>query len=563
MDQINEKKNSFMTNVGIIFISQILVKLLGMIYRMVITNIQGFGDAGNGFYSAGFQVYTLLLAISSVGIPNAISKLISERAALGDYAGAHRLFKTALTLFAAIGLFFSIALYAFSGYISHHILHMDGAVYTMRALSPSIFFVCTSSVIRGYFAGLNNMKATGNSQVLEQLFKSTLTVIFVVLAIGQSPEIMAAWANFATSVACILSFGYLIAFYYRRKGGIFEAIRAAGKPHKTETAGAIIKAVLMLAVPISICSVITSVNRIIDTATITRGIEIAFANYIPSYAPSVKAIVNPTAEQLNKEAVRLAGLLSKSDTLINLPLAMNIAFATVLVPAISHKTAIGDREGVSREISYSMLISILIILPCAAGYIALAQPIYDLIYPNARLGAGLLQLSSIALIFSAVTQTITGALQGFGRVYIPALGLLIGCICKIILNLVLISNPAINIYGATISSIVCQVISFAVCTFALSREITFKVSFSKYILKPVICCTVMGGAAYCTHRLVTIILGGGRLSNMLGTLGAIGIGAVVYFVCVLISGILTKDEYRQLPGGEKIVSALTRMKLIK
>ena len=118
MSEINtNKKNKFMHDVGIILIAQLAVKILGLVYRMVITNIQGFGDAGNGYYTTGFQIYTLLLAISSVGIPNAISKLISERVALKDYRGAHKIFKTAMVLFFGIGLFSSILLYAFSGVI--------------------------------------------------------------------------------------------------------------------------------------------------------------------------------------------------------------------------------------------------------------------------------------------------------------------------------------------------------------------------------------------------------------------------------------------------------------
>lgn len=97
------KPMSFVSNVMIILAAQIIVKILGMVYRMVITNIDGFGDAGNGYCSAGFQVYTLLLALSSVGIPNAISKLISERKATGDFVGAKRIFKTALIIFSLMG----------------------------------------------------------------------------------------------------------------------------------------------------------------------------------------------------------------------------------------------------------------------------------------------------------------------------------------------------------------------------------------------------------------------------------------------------------------------------
>ena len=241
-----------MGNVSIILFAQIIIKILGMVYRMVITNIDGFGDAGNGFYTAGFQVYTVLLAISSVGIPNAIAKLVSERAALEDYRGAHRIFKSAFAMFAVIGAVFSILLYAGSDFVANTIIGIDGVKYVMRALSPSIFFVCVSSVIRGYFQGLNDMRATSRSQIYEQLFKCSLTILLVILTVGTMPvamqwisrfallyngeititppEIMAAWANAASSIATALSFIYIVYFYFRQRSEFSDKIKKSTAP---------------------------------------------------------------------------------------------------------------------------------------------------------------------------------------------------------------------------------------------------------------------------------------------------------------------------------------------
>lgn len=134
------KSKSFVSNVMIILSAQIIVKLLGMIYRMVITNISGFGDTGNGYYSAGFQIYTLLLALSSVGIPNAISKLVSEKTALSDYKGADEIFKTSLCIFACIGIILSAGMFFLSAPIAKTVLHMEGAKYT---LAPSVLNFCS------------------------------------------------------------------------------------------------------------------------------------------------------------------------------------------------------------------------------------------------------------------------------------------------------------------------------------------------------------------------------------------------------------------------------------
>lgn len=584
MDKLNEQKtHSFMGNVAIILFAQVMVKVLGLIYRMVITNIDGFGDAGNGFYNAGFQVYTVLLAISSVGIPNAIAKMVAERAAVGDYKSAHRIFRSAFTLFAVIGVVCAAILYLGADFIAIHIVNMDGAQYVMRALAPSIFFVCVSSVIRGYFQGLNDMKATSLSQMLEQFFKCGLTIVLVILTVGTMPaimqffskiallyneasgssatppEIMAAWANAASSLATMISFIYLIIFYMRRKKGIDEKIRLSAVEDLKCSTGRLMKSILMLSIPISLASIITAINRVIDLATITRGIEIAFAQMIPARG-SAAAILLPTAEQLNDEAVALSGMLSKSDTLFNMPLALNIAFATVLVPSIAGALARGDKKEASSKTSYSFLISILLILPCAIGYIVMAQPIYNIIYPAAPDGADLLAIMAVALIFSALTQTLTGALQGIGKVYIPAIGILAGCVCKVVLNLTLIRIPSINIYGAAFSSIICQLVAFLVNFLVLIRFIPLKITLVKYIIKPLAAGIIMGGVAFGLYTLLHSLLGGtGYTANLIAALIAIAAAGIVYIALILLFRTMDKNDILLLPSGAKIYNALRRI----
>lgn len=557
-----ENSRSFMNNVAVILMSQIIVKIFGMIYRIVITNIEGFGDEGLGFYNVGFQIYTLLLAISSVGIPNAISKMVSERAALNDYKGAHKIFKTALILFSVIGIVTTCILFFGADIFAQYVIKIDGSQYVMRALAPSLFFVCVSSVIRGYFTGLKDMRATSNSQVLEQLFKCTLTIVFVYLSVGLAPEIMASWANFATSVATVLSLLYLVYFYYRRKSGLQEKIRNSTGETISVSGRRLMISILMISIPISLGSIITAINRVIDTATISRGIEVAFSALIPSHG-STAAIVNPTASQLNDEIARLSGLLSKSDILYNMPLAVNFAFATVLVPYVASAVKINDYKEAASKINYSLLVSILIILPCAIGLITLAEPIYKIIYFSAPEGFELLQLVSVSLIFAALSQTMTGSLQGIGKVYVPAISLVFGCIAKIILNVLLIRIPSVNIYGAAISSIACQVISCGICFAVLAKNCRLKISFVKYIGKPLIAGILMGVTAVLVYKGCTLIIGTGFIMNLISTLIAIFAAAVIYFILVFGLHILSEEEIKQLPAGEKIHRGLQKLHFYK
>lgn len=563
-----ENSRSFMNNVTVILISQIIVKLFGMVYRIVITNAPGFGDDGLGLYNVGFQVYTLLLAISSVGIPNAISKMTSERIAVNDYKGAHKIFKAAMVLFSAIGIVFTLILFFGADFFAH-LIHMERSNHVMRALSPSLFFVCVSSVIRGYFTGMKNMRATSNSQVLEQIFKCVLTIVLVYAAAylisDHNPNkvpYMAAYANLATSLATTISFLYLIYFYYKRKRGIQASIDASSGEELTESNRRLMISILMISVPISLGSIITAVNRVIDTATVSRGIEIAFQTVIPAHG-NVPAVPHPSLAQLGKEVERLTGLLAKSDILYNMPLAVNFAFATVLVPYVASAMKVKNYEEAAAKVNYSLLVSILIILPCAIGLITLAEPIYNIIYFRTPGGHDLLQLVSVSLIFAALAQTMTGSLQGIGKVYVPAISLLFGCIAKIILNIVLIRIPAVNIYGAAISSIACQFISCAICFVVLKKYCKLKIAPVKYIIKPLIAGVIMGAAAVGVYKLIMLVLHGGFVQNLISTVIAIGVAVVVYFVLVFALKIMNEDEVKQLPAGNKIYNLLLKTKLYK
>ena len=172
-------KESFMQGIIAIMFSQIMIKILGLLYKLYLTNKEGFGDEGNAIYSSGFQIYALLLTLSSTGVPNAISKLISEKVAIGDNKGAHRIFKISFVTFALIGLLGTIILFFGANYIANNMLQIPEAELTLVALSPSIFFVAVASVIRGYFNGREHMRASANSQTLEQVFKTLFTIIIV------------------------------------------------------------------------------------------------------------------------------------------------------------------------------------------------------------------------------------------------------------------------------------------------------------------------------------------------------------------------------------------------
>lgn len=407
------KKETFMQSVITLIFSQVLIKLLGLVYNLYLTNREGFGDKGNGIVSASYQIYALLLTISSIGVPNAIAKLVSERVALGDHKGAHRILKIAFATFAVIGLVGTLMLFFGAHIIAAEWLQIPEAEMTMVALSPAIFFVAISSVMRGYFNGRQQIKATARSQSIEQIFKTALTIILVeivAIASNVSTEWMAAGATLATTLATLAGFGYLYLYYKIRRREIASEIRTTVN-YKYQRRRNIIRKILLVSFPIALTAILSSVNKNIDSFTVVRSLK----EFLPA-----------------EEAVSKYGILGgKVDTLTSLPLSINVAFSTALVPAIAAAKAKRDMKTIKRKTSFSLLVSMLIGLPCTAGMCIFAGQILNLLYPNASSGTVILQVSSLTILFTILDQTINGALQGYGLLRVPTISLGLRSNCKI------------------------------------------------------------------------------------------------------------------------------------
>ena len=531
-------KQGFLQGVITLMFSQVLIKLLGMVYTLYLTNRQGFGDKGNGIVSSSYQIYAMLLTISSIGVPNAISKLVSEKVAIGDNRGAYRIFKVAFATFAVIGLVGSLMLFLGAHVIAYNWLQIPEAEMTLVALSPAIFFVAIASVMRGYFNGRQELKATARSQTLEQVFKTVLTIIIVeIVAILSkvSTEWMAAGATLATTLATFAGFGYLYMYYQTEKREIAKEIRKTTN-YKYERVKSIIKKVLLVSTPIALTAIMSSLNKNIDSFTVVR---------------SLKQFMS------EDEALAQYGILGgKVDMLTSLPLSINVAFSTALVPAISAAKARKDNKTITQKTSFSLLVSMLIGLPCTVGMFIFAQPILNLLFPNANDGALILQISSLTIIFTILDQTINGALQGYGKLMIPTISLAIGVFVKFILNLVLIPIPSIGVYGAAIGSVACHMVAFTIAINALRKNIKLDLTFSKFVIKPILATTIMGICSYFIYSTLS-----GIIVERLATIIAIVVAVIIYVLAVIILKIFTKEELKMMPVGDKITTFLEKLKI--
>jgi len=532
------KKEGFMQGVITLMFSQVLIKILGLVYTLYLTNRDGFGDKGNGICASGYQIYALLLTISSIGVPSAISKLVSERVAVGDNKGAHRIFKIAFATFAVIGLIGSLLLFFGANVIANQWLQIPDAEMTLVALSPAIFFVTVASVMRGYFNGRQKISVGAKSQTLEQVFKTLLTIIIVeVVAIlsNVSTEWMAAGANLATTLATFLGFSYLFLYYRSERKEVATEIKNTVN-YKYERVSTIIKRILLVSIPITLTAIMSSINKNVDSFTVVRNLR--------AFMPE-------------DQATALYGILGgKVDTLTSLPLAINVAFATALVPAISAAKAKGDNKTITEKTSFSLLVSMLIGLPCTVGMFIFAQPILNLLFPNANDGALILQISALTIIFTILDQTINGALQGFGKLMIPTISLATGVFVKFIFNITLIKIPSIGVYGAAWGSVACHLVAFTIAFTLLRKNIKLNLTFSKFVVKPIIATVIMGICSYFTYLVLK-----GIIIERLATIVAILVAVIIYVLSVVILKIFTKEELKMMPAGDKIVKILEKIKI--
>lgn len=534
------KKESFMSGVMTLMISQIIVKIFGLVYKIYLTNRPGFGDTGNAIYNSGYQIYALLLLLSSIGIPNAISKLVSEKTSLGDYKGAHKIFKISFMLLTVIGTIGSLILFFGADFIANTILQIPEAKLTLMCISPSIVLVAMSSVIRGYFNARSNMKATGDSQALEQILKTVFTVIAVEIVAhltSNNVTLMAAGANFATTISVIGSFIYIYRFYKVRKKEIHQEIQTAEKFEEEDTKG-IISSIFKISIPISLTSIVSSVNKNIDSITVVRGLK------------------KITTEAIAKEQYGI--LAGKVDTLVALPLSFTVAFATALVPGLSSAKAKNDNAAIEKRVKLSLLITILIGMPCAFGLCVFAKQILQLVFPNAAEGANILQYISFLVVFATLAQTVNGALQGLGDFKTPVIALVIGVIVKTILNVLIIPIPGIGIIGATLSSQICQFIAFFIGFIKLKKMTKIKFDFNKFAIKPVLASVIMSVISYGIYYLLDFVIPH-KIAIMIGLV----IAVIAYVVAVIALKVFSEEEIKDLPKGDKIHKLLTKLRVYK
>ncbi|MCC8097731.1 MAG: polysaccharide biosynthesis protein [Eubacterium sp.] len=527
---------SFVKQAAILAAASMLVRLLGFVYRVPLTNM--IGDEGNGIYAAGYYIYTFFLILSSSGLPAAISKMISEKVALGEYKNANKIFRVSLFTAGTLGLIGTAVMFFGAEWLAD-VIGSPRSVYTLISLAPTVFICAIMSVYRGWFQGLNTTVPTAVSQVVEQIFNAFFSVYLAWLLIGYGIEMGAAGGTMGTGIGALAGLIAIVIFSIVTKKHYKDMFSADKGGYAVEEGRKIAVRLFKTAVPIITGTAIFSMTNLIDMKMVMT--RLAAGGF--------------TSQQAD---ILYGQLTGKYVTLTTLPVSISTALATAVLPNIAASVVMKDKAAVKAKVNTSLRLTMIISIPAAIGMGALADQILHLLFPSYPEGGELLAIGAISIIFLALYQIETGILQGMGKVYIPAVNALIGAIIKIPLNYVLIVIPSINVKGAVISTIGCYIVAAFLNMYALKKAADIKYDFVSILLKPFIASLIMGAGCLGVYKLLYMVLPYNSICTIVAILAAI----VIFVIALALMKGFKREDLVLLPMGRKMIGMLEKFKLI-
>ena len=512
------KKQSLVKGSLILGIAGILTRFLGLFFRWPL--IMLIGDEGVGYYQMSYPLYMFFVAMAS-GIPVAMSKLISERNAMGDIDGSFVVVKESSILMLIIGTGTSLILFFFAKPIISLLQWDYRAYYSLIGISFAPFIISIMTIFRGFFQGLQNMTPSATSQILEQVGRVVVGVGLAILFFPKGIEYSAGGAAFGAAAGGIIAGLYLFNKYCKIKKE-FGVKRVRKDPE-------ILNKIIKMAIPISLGATVGTIMSLIDSILVPQKLL--------------------TAGYANKEATILyAQLTGKASVIVNIPLTLSMALCTSLIPIIAENYILKKKRDVDNKISLALKLSAVIGIPCVFGLFFMAEPVMRFIFPGRSEGVEILKYLSLSIPFIIVTQTTTSVLQGIGAYVIPVINLFIGCIVKVILTSILVPIPSINIYGAVIASIGAYLVATILNIITVKIKLGTKLNIYENFIKPAIASAfMMIGVLFIYNNLYRT-----TGSNGISCLISIFVGVIIYAVGIIVLRVFKIDELRNRMRRNKI-----------
>lgn len=531
------KKQSYLTGAAILAGTVALTKVVGMIYKIPLFNL--LGDEGTGHFNVIYNIYTLVLTLSTAGVPVAISRLVSESMAAARPVQAKRFYHVGLFAFTLIGFAAMTLMYIFAQPLAD-LMNDSQVAAGVKCLAPAVFFSCVLSVLRGYTQAHSDMVPTAVSQIIEVMCKMVfgLAIAWYLKGQGYGKPVIAAGAITGVTIGLGIDIP-VIALMARKSAARTPMTLNLDRP---ETHLRTFWLIISVSIPIMLGSSVMNIINLVDTAVV-RG-RLASGAML-------------TENQIDI----LYGVYTKGITLYSLPTAFISPIVIAVVPVLAAARG-GKQYGEARDtMESSMKMTNLLAMPAAVGLAVLAQPIFDVLFPGSNEnGPALLRLLGLASFFVCAYIITNGILQAAGREKLALLALPVGGVIKIIISWFLVGDPQVNIYGAPIGMVACYAAITLVNIIFISATSPARPNYLKVTLRPLVCTLLMGAAVWGVYGLLDKYafprLGGGRLAAVVCLGGAVIVGVAVYAVLIFALRAVNKEDILLLPKGEKLAKLL-------
>lgn len=538
MQKNKAKEPRLIVGVIILMISNIIVKVIGVLFKIPLHEL--LGDRGMSYFNIAYNLFTTLYLVSTAGLPTAISMMVSEARVKGKKLEVRRIFRTAVCLFFVLGTIgTSIMLFGAGGLAS--LMGSDDSKWSIMAISPTLFLICISSSIRGYFQGHQNMLPTACSEIIESAGKFVLGIVLGTWAVreGKSIEICAAYAisGVAIGEACGLVFLICAKLLHRQDYSYTLAVDdGTVSPSKK-----ILKNLLLISVPVMLSSVALNLTSTIDTFTII--------NIIKRYSSA------------EASEIAYGNYTTLAVTLFHLPSAFIYPISTSLAPALSAARAAENKIKEKSVLNASIKMTVIISIPCAIGMAIMSGPILSLLFSNKdsiNSAAPLLSILSPAIFFSAILTVTSAALQACHYQRKPIISMLCGIVAKAVVSCALMSVESIGIFGAPIGTLVSYFVMAAVNFIFVLKYVSSEINIFRLIVKPMV---ASGLASVITLTSYYAISHAGH--STIGTIVSIVLTVFAYFILLFVLKEFKREDIMIFPHGEKIYNALVKMHLMK
>ena len=544
------KKDDYIVQGSILAAAAVLTKIIGVVYRIPLTNI--LGDEGNGFYGYAYQVYAIALMISSFSLPTAVSKLVSVRLAKRQKRNAFRVFLCSLAFAVGVGLFISLTIFQGAGQISTHAKKTPLSVYALRVLAPGLLIVAVMAVIRGYFQGMGTMIPTAISQIIEQIVNAVVSIVgaSVLFGIGTKagaekgkellgPAYGAAGSTLGTVAGSLAGLLFLLFVMILYKKVIRRQLKR-DRSQNVESYSFILKALLFTAIPVVFSTAVYNINQIIDLTIFNHVME--------------------AQGYVEKEYMALQGIYTgKYDTLINVPMAIANALGTSVVPSLTAVVTNGTRKQVHSKINQTLRITMVVAIPSCIGYFVLASPIMVLLYNDrSTTPAHLLMMGAIVVVLYGLSSVTNSILHGLNYMTSPAKNAGVALVIHLAAFVLMMTVFKMNVYALVGGNIVFALAMSILNLIKIRKVSGFRMDLLSTFGKPFTAAAIMGVITYGVFRLFDLLVGG----RVLPVLVSLIVAVLVYAVVLLKIGTLSEDDILDLPMGGKILRAAKKFHLM-